>query len=74
MKTFRKTFLCMAFLLVGIFIPDLSADPPPLPAGGHGGGNNQPPAGAPIDGGLGILFVLGIFFAGIKHYKNKPEV
>jgi hypothetical protein len=73
MKTFQKTFL--VFLLGGVFIPGLSADPPsdppPPPAGGHGEGNNQPPQGAPIDGGLGVLFILGTAFAGIKIYKSR---
>ncbi|MCX6269267.1 MAG: hypothetical protein NTW16_18265 [Bacteroidetes bacterium] len=77
MKTVCKRLLILVILTGGIFIADLSADPPseppPLPEGGHGGGNNQPPAGAPIDGGLGILFVLGFAFAGIKGYKSRRE-
>jgi hypothetical protein len=75
MKTLRKTILSLAFVLAGISISKVSADPPsdppPPPGGGHGSGSNQAPAGAPIDGGLGILFVLGTAFAGIKHYKNR---
>jgi hypothetical protein len=75
MKTFRKVLLFLAFLPGGLFFYDLSADPPtdppPPPGGGHGTENNQTPAGAPIDGGLGILFVLGTFIAGIKSYHNR---
>jgi hypothetical protein len=74
MKTFLRPILFL-FLLAGVFIPGLIADPPSNPpsppGGGHGGGNNQSPAGAPIDGGLGVLFVLGTACAGIKHFKNK---
>ena len=75
MKTLCKLFLFLAFLLGGVFVSDLSGDPPseppPPPGGGHGSGNNQSPAGAPIDGGLGVLFILGTAFAGIKIYKSK---
>jgi hypothetical protein len=75
MKTYIKTILLLAFLPGGIFYTGLFADPPlnppPPPAGGHGGGNNQPPAGAPIDGGLGVLFILGAVFGGLKMYKNR---
>ncbi|MDP1622689.1 MAG: hypothetical protein Q8M08_10175 [Bacteroidales bacterium] len=75
MKTFGKTYLFLALFLGGVFTSDLSADPPsnppPPPGGGHGAGSNQPPAGAPLDGGLGILFILGTAYAGIKIYKSK---
>ena len=71
MKTLRKLFLVLAFLPGWMFIADLYADPPPLPAGCHGEGNNQPPVGAPIAGGLGILLILGTAFTGIKRYKSR---
>ena len=71
MKKLRKLLVVLAFLPGWMFITDLYADPPPLPAGCHGEGNNQPPVGAPIDGGLGILLILGTAFAGIKRYKSK---
>jgi hypothetical protein len=75
MKTIYKVLLVLAINSGGFFTCGLFADPPmnppPPPPGGHGGGNNQPPAGAPIDGGIGILFVLGTAFAGIKMYKSR---
>jgi hypothetical protein len=73
MKKFLKLILFVACLRVGIFVPGLSADPPLPPAEGHGAGNNQPAAEAPLDGGAGILFILGVAFAGIKLYKNRVD-
>ena len=74
MKTINRIFLVGAFLLGFTFISILRGDPPsgppPMPGGGHGGGN-QGPSGAPIDGGIGILVVLGTAFAGIKVLKSK---
>jgi hypothetical protein len=76
MKTMMKLLLVLSFLHCGIFIHDVSGEPPsdpPPPPGGHGGGSNGGPAGAPIDGGLGILFVLGSAFSGFKLYKSRKE-
>ena len=68
--------LLMIFFSNVICLPHLSADPPsdppPLPGEGHGSGNNQPPAAAPIDDGFVILVILGAAFAGTKLYKTKP--
>lgn len=62
MKTLRKIFLTLSFLLTSVCLMQAFADnpldqPPPPPGGGHGGGGNQ--QGAPIDGGIGILLALG---------------
>ncbi len=76
MKTSLKIFLFLFILAGSLFTHDLYADlppDPPPPPGGHGGGNNQQPGGAPIDGGLGILFVLGTAFAGLKLYKSNSR-
>lgn len=63
MKTLLKRMLIMTFLTGGFFFNavygDPPSNPPPPPEGGHGSGSNQLPAGAPIDGGLGFLLVLG---------------
>jgi hypothetical protein len=67
-----KILLLLAFMPGGIFSFSLMADapePPPPPGGGHGSGNNQPPSGAPIDGGLSILFLLGTAFGCMKLVK-----
>ena len=50
------------------------ADPPPPPLppdGGHGQGGNQ--QGAPIDGGLSILLVLGAGYQIWKCYKRAKN-
>ncbi|NVO20892.1 MAG: hypothetical protein HXX13_14425 [Bacteroidetes bacterium] len=54
--------------------------PPPPPNGGnnngHGIGGNQGTAGAPINGGLGILLVLGVIYSGkrmIAFQLSKEE-
>ena len=78
MKTFPKQLLLLAFLLAGTFIPDLAGDPPPdpppLPGEGHGGANNQTPAGAPIDDGMDILFILGTTFAMVTLFKKRKRL
>jgi hypothetical protein len=37
-------------------------EPPHPPTIGHGANGNQAPAGAPLDGGIGVLLALGIAF------------
>ena len=68
----RKLLLTLVFLFASIFILNaIAVDPPPPPGGGHGGGGNQPPAGAPIDGGLGILMALGAGYGSFKLYRSR---
>jgi hypothetical protein len=76
MKTLRRLLLTLTFLFTSMFIFNTMADepldsPPPPPGGGHGGGGNS--QGAPIDGGLGILLVLGAGYGAKKLYKNRQE-
>ena len=77
MKTITRVFLLLACLQAGLFITRVYADQPPEPpsppGGGHGSGNNQPPAGAPIDGGLGILVLLGTAFGCVKMTRREKE-
>ena len=54
---FIAIFAMMTFSAINLLVADPPA-PPSLP-GGHGYGDNVP-AGAPIDGGLGILLGLGL--------------
>ena len=61
---------CMAFAQVSLADSPLDSPPPP-PGGGHGGGGNT--QGAPIDGGLGILLVLGAGYGARKLYKTWKE-
>jgi hypothetical protein len=73
MMTLRKLLLTLTFLFSSLFIFNVFADepldsPPPPPGGGHGSGGNTP--GAPIDGGLGILMILGAGYGARKLYRN----
>jgi hypothetical protein len=74
METIRRILLVLLFLLSGYFVGTLSGDPPlqdpPPPPGGHGLGGNQSPTGAPIDGGLGMLVVIGTVAMAIRICRN----
>ncbi len=80
MKNIIKSLAILSFIVCTIFITQpLHADPPgpPPPPGDHGSTGNQGPAGAPIDGGLGILLALGAGYGAKKLYharKEKEEV
>ena len=75
MKKILKS-LAFLFLLTFCFCTTnrLMADPPaPPPPGEHGSGNNGPPVGAPIDGGLGILLAMGGAYGARKLYKSRKD-
>lgn len=73
MKKFLTT-LPLILMIAGIlFIAVLAQADPPPPPGGHGSGGNQPPVGAPIDGGLGILLAMGAVYGGNKLYKARKK-
>jgi hypothetical protein len=69
-----KKYLILIVLFVS-FSNDVIAqgggDGPPPPGGGPGGGGIVPPRN-PIDGGLGVLFALGIGYA-IKKIRKEEE-
>ncbi|MCK9203270.1 MAG: hypothetical protein M0P58_02400 [Bacteroidales bacterium] len=76
MKKMIKFFAISSLILCAIFItkPSVAEDPiTPSPPGEHGASGNQAPAGAPIDGGLGILLTLGAAYGGRKLYIYKKE-
>ncbi len=66
MKTNWK-FFTTGLALGMCFHISAMADPPepPPPPSGHGQNGNAP-AGAPIDGGLGILLAMGATYGGKK--------
>ena len=68
MKNIIKSLAFLALIVGAIFIakPSMAADPAPQPPQGHGSNGNHAPAGAPIDGGLGILLALGAAYGGRK--------
>jgi hypothetical protein len=69
MKKMIKFVAVAAFLMV---LPlAMSAQTPPHPGDGNGGapGPGDPPVGAPIDGGLSIMLVLGAAYGAKKAFK-----
>jgi hypothetical protein len=74
MKTvFRICILCAGLLLgTGIRATSDEITPPPPPSG-HGEGGNHGPAGAPIDGGLGILLSLGLGYGMKKYVSGRKD-
>lgn len=49
------------------------AQPIPPSGAGHGSGANQPGNGAPLDGGLSILILMGAAFGGKKIYSLRKK-
>ena len=72
MKTKVKLIVMGCGLILGFALPAFSDDPgPPVPPSEHGMGGDQGPAGAPIDGGLGILLGIGAAYGGKKYLQLK---
>ncbi len=67
-----KRVLFTLSLLV-MFAISASADVPPPPggSGGSGPGGSDLPVGAPIDGGLSILLVLGAAYGAKKSFNQN---
>jgi len=49
------------------------ADPPTPPPDPSSGGGHGGPVGAPIDGGLGILMLMGVAYGGRKYYQARKS-
>ena len=75
MKTIVKLLVLGGGLLLGAALPAFSdeVDPPPPPSG-HGAGGDQGPAGAPIDGGLGILVAMGAAYGCKKYLQTRNKI
>ena len=74
MKTIMNSIAMMSLMLSALCITHIAkADPPQPPQNGHGQTGNGTPAGAPIDGGLGILLAMGAAYGGKKLYKARKE-
>jgi hypothetical protein len=74
MKKFIRSFvLLFTVCLLSLSFSSVCADPtdpPPVPDHGQNGGD---PVGAPIDGGVGILLLMGAGYAARKLYSVKKE-
>lgn len=75
-------FILLFAISSAVFNQGFAQGPPPPPggsnewgtaSGGHGTGGNAGPSAAPVGGGLEILLVLGLAYAGRKVYKLKSE-
>lgn len=72
MKTMVKLMLLGCGFMMMTALPAYSDDPDaPPPPSEHGAGGNQEPVGAPIDGGLGILLVMGAVYGGKKFIQSR---
>ncbi len=68
----KKTLIVLLLLFLPAFPVQLHAeDPPPPPNGGSTpvGSGGTPVGGAPIDGGLGILLLLGAGYGGVQLFS-----
>ena len=72
MKNFMRSFVLLftvcLFSLSFSFVSADPTDPPPVPDHGQ---NGSGPVGAPIDGGVGILLLMGAGYAARKLYSVK---
>ena len=52
----------------------LAEDPPPPPPSEHGTSGNVSGRGAPIDGGVSLLIILGAAYGGKKYYSYRKKL
>ena len=71
-KNWAKKSLSI-FALMALLTFSASADVPPPPGGSGGGGpsGSDLPVGAPIDGGLSLLLILGAAYGAKKTLKRN---
>jgi hypothetical protein len=73
MKNVTKAFVFL-LLFTGLTAISLFADPPEAPNPPNPGGTpvgNGDPVGAPLDGGVGFLLILGVGYGVKKIYSLK---
>jgi len=75
MKNIIKTLAIFSLIFCALLFtnPAMAETPAPPPPDDHGQTGNQPPVGAPIDGGLGILLAMGAVYGEIKLYNARKE-
>jgi hypothetical protein len=72
-NSLKKLFLIAIISLIAVSAA-FADDPEPPNPGGDPTNNGGNPVGAPIDGGLSILLLLGAGYGGLKLYKNNKAV
>ena len=66
----KKLTKIVAIAAVVMLLPlAMMAQTPPHPGGGGAPGPGDPPVGAPIDGGLSLLLILGAAYGAKKTVK-----
>ena len=65
----KKIIIPLTIAIIILFSLDLPAQTPPHPGGGSAPGSGAPPVGAPLDGGLSVLLLLGTAYASQKLNK-----
>ncbi len=74
MKKFMRSFVLLFTVCLLFFsFSSVNADPPDPPSVPDHGQNGSDPVGAPIDGGVAILLLLGAGYAAWKLYSVKKE-
>ena len=71
MKTFRKIIILVSLVVVPVLFALADPPGPPPPGGNPSGTGNQ--VGAPIDGGLLILLMMGAAYGTRKIYNLRKE-
>ena len=69
----KKYIYCSLIALVLCLSVAVMADPPTPPPDPSSGGGHGGPVGAPIDGGLGILMVMGVAYGGRKFHQARKS-
>jgi hypothetical protein len=70
-KGFRVALLTLSLMLAITFSANADVPPPPGGSGGSGPGGSDLPVGAPLDGGLTLLLILGASYGAKKHFSLK---
>jgi len=69
MKKIKTIFAGLFFVLLSTGV--MAQGGPPDPPGGHGDPGDQPPAGAPISGGMFLLLGMAAVYGGKKWIDYK---
>jgi hypothetical protein len=72
-ELFAKWIAVIYLLILPVIHCQADGPGPPPPPGAHGQSGNQGPAGAPIDGGLGILIAMGGAYGARKLCRAKKN-
>jgi hypothetical protein len=67
-----KYWSILLMIFLAIPITETHSQPPPPPS--HGQSENQPvSAGAPVAGGVDVIILLSLGYAGITYYRKRRQ-